>query len=155
MVQALNLTAPLKQDAESQERLQRVLDTFDDSLRETVEAALSRSELVHYARFVVIDRKYIQVLTEFDGDFMQYTEFFRRELGPVFELVFSLAEGAPPWEEINNPNGFAEYAGSLNLPSIGSASAVTEGKGYLYSAVGDATVREIKACLSSKEPAAS
>ena len=154
MVQPLNLTIPLKQDEESQGRLQRVLDTFDDSLRATVETALSKSELVHYARFVVIDRKYIQVLTEFDGDFMQYTEFFRRELGPVFQLVFSLAEGAPPWAELDTPNGFAEYAGSLNLPSIGTATAATEGQGYLYLAVGDATVRELKACLGSREPAA-
>ncbi len=146
MVQALNLTAPLKQDADSQARLQQVIDTFEGTLRETVEAALTKSETVHYARFLVIDRKYIQVLTEFDGDFMQYTEFFRQELGPVFELLFSLAEGAPPWEELNNPNGFAEYAGSLNLPSIGTAIG-TDGQGYLFSAVGDATVREIKACL--------
>jgi hypothetical protein len=153
MVQALNLTAPLKQDAESQERLQHIVDTFDGSLRETVEAALDKSGTVHYARFVVIDKKYIQVLTEFDGDFMQYTEFFRQELGPVFELVFSLTEGAPPWEELNNPNSFREYANSLNLQSIGTATAGSEGQGYLYSAVGDATVREIKACLGRKEPA--
>jgi hypothetical protein len=153
MVQALNLTAPLKQDAESQERLQHIVDTFGDSLQETVEAALDKSETVHYARFLVIDKKYIQVLTEFDGSFTQYTEFFRQELGPVFELLFSLAEGAPPWEELNNPNSFFEYASSLNLPSIGTAPAGTEGQGYLYSAVGDATVREIEACLSPKEPA--
>jgi hypothetical protein len=151
MVQALNLTAPLKQDEDSQARLQDVIDTFEDTLRKTVEAALTKSETVHYARFLVIDRKYIQVLTEFDGDFMQYTEFFRVELGPVFQLLFSLAEGAPPWEELNNPNGFAEYAGSLNLPSIGTAIG-TEGQGYLYSAVGDATIREIKECLSQRKP---
>jgi hypothetical protein len=41
------LTAPLKQDAESQERLQHIVDTFDGSLRETVEAALDKSGTVH------------------------------------------------------------------------------------------------------------
>jgi hypothetical protein len=150
MVVALNLTAPLKQDPESQQKLQQLAATFADRVQPTVDVALARSELVHYARVLVIDNKYIQVLTEFDGDPMEYTEFFRQNLGPVFELVFSLVEGAPSWDELNNPNSFFEFTRGLNLKSLGRASEGDEGHGYLFSAFGDATVREIKAGLGQQ-----
>ena len=144
MAVALNLTAPLKQDPETQERLRHLAETFAERVQPAMEAALAKSEVVHFARVVVIDGKYIQVLTEFDGDPMQYTEFFRRELGPIFEAIFSMVEGAPPWEELNEPNRFFEYTHDLNLKSLGRATAGDEGRGYLFSALGDMTVREIK-----------
>jgi hypothetical protein len=149
MAIALNFTVALKQDAQSQEGLQHLVASFAQSVQPAIDAALSRSRIVHFARVVVIDNKYLQVLTEFDGDPMDYTEFFRRELGPVFQAIFALAEGAPPWEELNNANAFFEYTHDLNLPSLGTSTAGNEGRGYLFSAVGDKTVREIQAALSS------
>jgi len=148
MATALNLTAPLKQDPESQERLQQVVSNFTDQIQPLVDAALTEVETVHYARVVVIDNKYIQVLTEFDGEADEYAEFFRQKTGELFKLVFSLVEGAPPWEEIDNPNSFFEYVNSLNLHSLGTATVGNDGRGYLFSAFGDATVREIKSCLA-------
>lgn len=147
MAVALNLTAPLRQDPDAQQRLQQLAATFADTVQPLIDAALSRSELVHFARVLVIDNKYIQVLTEFDGDPMQYTEFFRRELGPVFETVFSLVEGAPSWDELNNPNSFFEFTSDLNLKALGRSADGNERQGYLFSAYGDATVREIKTLL--------
>jgi hypothetical protein len=150
MALALNLTAPLKQDPETRQRLQQLAAAFDEQVKPVIDAALGKSELVHFARLVVIDGKYIQILTEFDGDPKQYTEFFRRELGPVFEEIFSLVEGAPPWKELNNPDAFDEYTRGLNVKELGTSPAGDEEHGYLFSAFGDATVREIKEQLSQR-----
>lgn len=67
MANALNLTAPLKQDAESQQRLMRLAATFADQVQPKIDAVLSKSRIVHFARILVIDNKYLQVITEFDG----------------------------------------------------------------------------------------
>jgi hypothetical protein len=47
MAIALNMTAPLKQDPESQERLQQLASSFADKVQPAIDAALSRSETVH------------------------------------------------------------------------------------------------------------
>lgn len=147
MAIALNFTVPLKQDPQSQESLTHLVASFAQDVQPALDAALSRSQIVHFARILVIDNRYMQVLTEFDGDPMEYTEFFRKQLGPVFQAIFDLAEGAPPWDELNNPNSFYEYTRTLNLPSLGTSTVGNEGRGYLFSAVGDTTVRELQAAL--------
>ena len=147
MATALNFTVPLKQDQGSQESLAHLVASFGQEVQPAIDAALAGSQIVHFARIVVIDNKYLQVLTEFDGDPMDYTEFFRKQLGPVFQAIFALAEGAPPWDELNNPNSFFEYTRALNLPSLGTSTVGNEGRGYLFSAVGDTTVRELQAAL--------
>lgn len=144
MALSLNFTASLKQDPESQQRLQQLAAVFAGQVQPVIDAALAKSELVHFARILVIDNKYLQVLTEFDGDPMAYTEFFRTELPMVFKEIFSLVEGAPPWEEIDNPNDFYEYTHSLNVKALGDSPDTGYDHGYLFSAFGDATVREIK-----------
>ena len=151
MSTALNFTVRLKQDPESRQRLEHLTASFAESIQPAVDAALSRSQIVHFARVLVIDHQYLQVLTEFDGDPMDYTEFFRKELGPVFQAIFALAEGAPAWEELNNPNSFFEYTSNLNLPSLGSSTVGNEGRGYLFSAVGDKTVRELQTALRQSD----
>ena len=153
MATALNFTVPLKQDPQSQERLAHLMASFAQNIQPAVDAALSRSRIVHFARVLVIDHKYLQVITEFDGDGMDYTEFFRKELGPVFQAIFALAEGAPAWEDLNNPNSFYEYTANLNLHSLGSSTVGNDGRGYLFSAVGDRTVRELQAALRESSPA--
>jgi hypothetical protein len=150
MAIALNFTVPLKQDPQSQESLRHLVASFAQDVQPALDAALSRSQIVHFARILVIDNRYMQVLTEFDGDPMDYTEFFRKQLGPVFQAIFALAEGAPPWDELNNPNSFYEYTRNLNLPSLGTSTVGNEGRGYLFSAVGDTTVRELQAALRDR-----
>jgi hypothetical protein len=155
MAIALNLTAPLKQDPESQQRLRQLAADFAEKVQPALDAALARSEIVHFARVLVIgEGQYLQVLTEFDGDPLQYTEFFRRELGPIFEVIFSLVEGAPPWEELNNANSFSEYTGQLNVKSLGTSTVGNEGRGYLFSAYGDSTVRELKSGFAAQSASA-
>jgi hypothetical protein len=144
---ALNLTAPLKQDPDSLQRLGELKDAFAERVQPAMDEALSRSQRVHFARVVVIDDAYVQVLTEFDGDPLAYTTFFLRELGPVFEQIFSLVQDAPPWEELQDENRFHEYASSLNLKSLGTSTDSGDDRGYLFSAVGDKTVPEIHAAL--------
>jgi hypothetical protein len=153
MAIALNLTAPLKQDQDTQNRLRQLADAFGHEVQPALDAAFAKSEIVHFARVLVIDGKYLQVMTEFDGDPLAYTEFFRKELGPVFQAIFSLVEGAPPWDELNDPNNFFEYTSGLNLNALGTSTSAGEDRGYLFSAIGDTTVREIKSHLARQPDA--
>jgi hypothetical protein len=150
MATALNLTAPLKQDAESQQRLQQLAAVFADQVQPMIDAVLAKSEIVHFARILVIDNKYIQVITEFDGSPEDYADFFRRELPSVFEEIFSLVEGAPPWSELQNPDKFVEFSRKVDLKSLGTSPGGEDDHGYLFSAFGDTTVREIKKLLDGQ-----
>jgi hypothetical protein len=147
MPYALNVAAPLKQDPESQQKVKELVDNFAATGQPLLDAALAQSEIVHFARVVLIDDKYMMVITEFDGEPSQYAEFFRTTLGPLFQSVFSLVEGAPSWEELNEPNTFFEYMETLDRPSVGTSKDTNDGRGYLFSAYGDMTVREIKSHL--------
>src|SRR4051812_20135660 len=153
MATALNFTVPLKQEPGSQESLAHLVASFGQEVQPAIDAALARSQIVHFARILVIDNKYLQVLTEFDGDPMDYTEFFRVQLCPVFKAIFALAVGAPPWDELNSPNLFYEYTHNLNVPSLGTSTEGNEDRGYLFSAVKDTTVRELQVALHHNGPA--
>jgi hypothetical protein len=153
MATALNLTAPLKQDPESKQRLAALRAGFAATVQPRMDEVLKDSERVHFARVLVIEDRYLQVLTEFDGDPAAYTRFFLEELPDVFEQVFSLVEGAPPWEELSDEDTFVEYTRQLNVPSLGAADAPDDPRGYLFSAVGDLTVKQLKATLAAAPPA--
>jgi hypothetical protein len=142
---ALNLTLPLKQDAESLAALQRFVATFASDVQPVLEAKLAESEVVHFARLLVIDWRYLQVLTEFDADPVAYTDFFLRELPEVLEKIFSFVVGVPPWEQLSDPVTFFTQVQRFNVRALGRSTdgAVTEG--YLFSALGDTTVREMQA----------
>ena len=148
MATALNLIVPLKQDDQAQESLKQLIASFAHSVQPAIDAALAGSQIVHFARILVIDNKYLQVLTEFDGDPTDYTDFFRKQLGPVFKAIFALAEGAPPWDELNNRDAFYKYTHDLNVKALGTSTVGNEGHGYLFSAMGDKTVRELQAALN-------
>ena len=151
MLTALNMTMKLKQDAESQARLQQMKAGFADHIQPAIDEALRRSQIVHFARVLVIDDKYIQVLTEFDGDPMDYTEFFRRNLQQIFKAIFELAEGVPPWDEINNQDDFFEASKGFNVKALGRSTDGREEQGWLFSYFGDRTVREIEEALERAE----
>ena len=104
------------------------------------------SRLVHFARVLVIDDKYIQVITEYEGDHEEYTEWFRRELTPVFAAIFALAEGAP---DPRDPAAFWNYAADKNIRSLGKSidGSTTLGEspaGYLFSAYEGRTVEDVQ-----------
>jgi hypothetical protein len=146
MPHALNLTIPIKQDADTQNRLKEIAAKFATELQPKLDAALKKSKLVHFARVLVVDGKYLQVITEYDGDHKAYTEFFRKELPDVFAALFSLAD-APAFGSLNQ-EGFYQLAKKLNVRSLGESNigeTDDSGKpeGYLFSATGKQTVDDI------------
>src|SRR5262249_55613565 len=76
----LNATLPLKQDPASQAKIKEFAARFKDDISPKVWEVLKKSRMVHYARFTVIQEagvaKYVQILTEYDTDFITYSQFF-------------------------------------------------------------------------------
>jgi hypothetical protein len=153
MTHALNLTLPIKQDAETQAKLKHLAEIFATEVQPKIDAALKESRIVHFARVVVIDNKYIQVITEYEGPHQEYTEFFRRKLSPIFAAIFSLAEGVP---DVSNTNAFWEFSKDHNIRSLGIA---TDGSkdfsgnpaGWLFSAYNHRTVEDILSALEQRK----
>lgn len=149
MITALNMTVPLKQDPESLAKLQQLKAVFADHVQPEIDRALRKSRIVHFARVLVIHDKFLQVITEFDGDPEEYTEFFRRELPHVFKPIFELADGAPPWDELNDQDTFFEASKKLNVKALGRSEDGREEQGWLFSYF-PRTVREIEESLAGK-----
>lgn len=147
MAHALNLTMRLKQDQQSQSALAHMKGVFAEQIQPLIDAALLKSRLVHFARVLVIDDRYIQVLTEYDGGHKEYTEFFRRELPEVFKAIFSLVEGAPAWDTMDEASFFAfaknHQVTSLGKSPFGDTGVDNEPAGYLFSAYGERSVEEM------------
>ena len=95
---------------------------------------------------LVIHDRFLQVITEFDGDPEEYTEFFRRELPHVFKPIFELADGAPPWDELNDQDSFFQASKHLNVKALGRSEDGREEQGWLFSYF-PKTVREIEEAL--------
>ena len=110
--------------------------------------ATRESGIVHFARVLVIENKYLQVITEYDGDHQDYTEFFRTKLPDVFALLFGLAENAPDPAAMADKKAFFEFSKGLQLRSLGDSSdndtdQAGQRAGYLFSAYGTRRVDEI------------
>ena len=147
MAHALNLTLPIKQDPETLKELQKLKDEFAEKIQPAIDKALRESKIVHFARVPVVHDKYLMVITEYDGGPKEYTEFFRKALPKVFERLFSLAEGAPSFGDLDQ-NSFFKLSQHLDLPSLGQSKEGHTGgdgkdKGYLFSAYDDRKVQEI------------
>src|SRR5215210_6273796 len=121
MAHALNLTLPIKQDAETLNKLQELKKDFATKIQPAIDKALRESEIVHFARVVVIHDKYLQVITEYDGGHKEYTDFFRVALPDVFAVLFSLAEGAPPFGDLDEQSFFRLSQG-LHIRSLGEST---------------------------------
>jgi hypothetical protein len=147
MITALNMTVPLKQDPESLAKLQKLKEVFADHIQPEIDRALRKSKIVHFARVLVIHDRFLQVITEFDGDPEEYTEFFRRELPHVFKPIFELADGAPPWDELNDQDTFFQASKHLNVKALGRSEDGREEQGWLFSYF-PKTVREIEESLA-------
>lgn len=153
MTHALNLTLPIKQDPETLAKLNTLADVFSSEIQQKIEGALRKSKLVHFARVLVINNKYIQVITEYEGSHAEYAEFFREALTPIFIKIFELAEGAP---NVEDANAFWEYAKSHNIRSLGMTtgnSTTMDGDpaGWLFSAYGHKTVHAIQDALNETQ----
>src|SRR5260221_174022 len=138
MTSALNLTLKIKQSPEVLAKLKWIRANFASQIQKKIDDALRASQIVHYARVLVIDDLYIQVITEFDGDEKVYTEFFRKNLLELFTIVFGLAETPPTAEVLASPDEFHKYSTALNLPALGTGGLIPQGtekeKGYFFQA---------------------
>lgn len=131
----LNLTLPLKQDDATQQAAKALIQGFNEKLKPAVEQALNKSEIVHFARFLLVGKEYIQILTTFDGDPHDYAMFFWNELNPVFKAAYELVQDAPTGDDWNVENFLAFNA----LPQNQAYPF------YLYSSYPGKTVRQINA----------
>jgi len=141
----LNLTLPIKQDPDTMARLKHLAEVFPIEIQPKIDRALRESKLVHFARVLVIDNKYIQVITAYDGDHQEFTAFFRRALKPIFAQIFSLADGAP---DTDDPAAFFGFSRKANIRSLGRAADDAldmEGHpaGWLFSAYDHRPVKEL------------
>src|SRR5262245_56018186 len=106
MQKFLTLTLPLKQDAASQEKLawlqKEVFNT--DRFKKIINDALNESEAVYFAQFLVLDNKYIQIITTFDGDDREYALFFFEKLRDFYKPVYELVEEGPTGDDFNLQN---------------------------------------------------
>jgi hypothetical protein len=144
MAHALNMTMELKQDPQTQATLAQVKATFAQNIQPAIDAALRKSQTVHFARVLVTpDNRYIQIITEYDGDKLEYTEFFRKELQQVFKVIFSMVEGAPSWDQLNNKNSFYEYSKGKDIKALGDPDSKDPTEGWLFSAYGGKTVKDL------------
>jgi len=150
MPHPLNLTIRLKQDEATKQKLAGLKAAFASRIQPKVAKALADSKIVHSARILVIDDRYLQVITEYDGDRQGYTEFFRRELRDIFQAVFELAEDAPPASAFDDPDAFYNYARSKNVPGLGEGEGDERSKaeGFLFHAFAEKTVVEIQEALA-------
>ena len=151
MATALNLTIPIKQDKETLANLRKLEADFATEIQPKIDAALRGSKIVHFARVVVCYDKYLQVLTEFDGDQKEYSDFFLRTLPDVFAKLFSLAElpaDSPPFASLD-ADKFFKLAKSFQCRSLGKSTDETNGdQGYLFSAYDRRLVKDILPKLS-------
>jgi len=147
MAHALNLTLKIRQDASAKATLAAVKAKFASEIQPKIDAALRKSQIVHFARVLVIDDLYLQVLTEYDGDHQAYTDFFRKELPDVFGLLFSLADVPIDPTALGDSEKFFEFSKSLQKRSLGDSADGDKEAGYLFSAYGAHEVREILGSL--------
>lgn len=153
MAHALNLTMKIRQDETAKETLAQVKANFATKIQPMIDAALRDSQIVHFARVLVIDDLYLQVITEYDGNHIPYTDFFRIKLRDVFGLLFSLAD--PPLDPaaLDDSDKFFEFTKGLQVRALGDAADGDKDQdeniaGYLFSAYGNHEVREIKPLLA-------
>jgi hypothetical protein len=148
MPHALNFAVRIKQDPATLAELAKLKQDFATTQQPLIDEAVRKSQIVHFARIVVLDDKYLLVLTEYDGTHEEYAEFFRLQLGPLFKHAFSLIDNPPDWDKINNQRDFFEISKTLQVRSLGTSTRGErdfDGKveGYLFSAYDGLTVKEI------------
>jgi len=153
MAHALNLTLKIKQDEKTKAILAQVKADFATKIQPKIDVALRASKTVHFARVLVIDDLYLQVITEYDGDHKLYTDFFREKLPDVFGLLFSLADVPIDPSALDDSDKFFEFSKNLQVRSLGNATnGDLDGDGsvagYLFAAYGDHEVKEIEGSLA-------
>ena len=153
MAHALNLFVPILQDPDSLKLLADMEAQFATTDQGEIEKAARESEIIHFLRVLILDRKYFVVLTEYDGGHKEYAEFFRESLPDLFKNIFTLSHGPGAWDQLNDEKAFYDASKmlqqrSLGMTLYGDTDPAGEPEGYLFHAYGHRTVKEILAKLA-------
>lgn len=104
-----------------------------------VEHLLETSNVVHFARFVILNNDTeLALFTTYDGGFDEYLEYFAEQAGPLFDMIFQHIQDAPPMPVRDNVQAFTTHIKRFDVPSL---------SGYFYSAYPTASVAEISKLL--------
>ena len=148
MAHALNLVLKLKQDQDTQAKLQELKKVFATQVQPAIEKALRiQKSFTLPASSKLMTNTSWSLLSTTEG--IGSTQNSSAERFPdAFQTLFGLAEGAPDWDHLNNSNTFFEAAKSMNVRSLGDSvdgDPGVDGKaaGYLFSAYGQREVKEI------------
>jgi hypothetical protein len=95
--------------------------------------ALTRLGIVHYARFVFIEERYLAVITTYDGSFDDYIDAFVDSIGQVFDALLAHVEGAPPLPVSKHRQQFLDFVKRNDLGAVAP----------FYSAYPDLKVQDI------------
>ena len=153
MAHSLNLTLEIKQDAETLAKLETFRNVQFPALQGKIAEVMKKSQILHFARVVISkDNKFIQVLTEYDGDRRAYTDFFREELPDVFGVVFSLAKDPFDPQLLKDSDGFFAYTKDKDILPVGNSLSGDPDDHFVFSAYGNLTVKQILAALGDKAP---
>ena len=90
---------------------------------------------VHYSRFLVLGDKTLLFLADIDGEEEKLSGDLAKCAGQVFDAIFKHVENPPPTPVASNSEAFIKWVKHHNIhPAI------------VYSACGNSSVQEIKAC---------
>jgi hypothetical protein len=90
---------------------------------------------VHYSRFLVLGDKTLLFLADIDGEEEKLSGDLAKCAGQVFDAIFKLVENPPPTPVASNSEAFIKWVKHHNIHPI-----------IVYSACGNSSVQEIKAC---------
>ncbi len=102
----LTLVMNIKSPADFED-LQRLLS--DETIRNSINNALTEIGTVHFARFVFLSQTQLAVITSYDGDFDVYIRAFTHFLGDIFDKLLSHMSDAPPLPVQDNIAEFLAY----------------------------------------------
>lgn len=152
MIHPLNLFIPIRQNDDGIAKLRELERRFATDDQQKIEEAAQASNILHFLRIVNLDDKYLCVITEYDGDHLEYSEYFRKNLNDLFKYIFEMADIDVNWDEINQEIPFYHAAKKFHRPSMGRSTygeigPDQEPAGYLFSAYDNKSVEDIKAAL--------
>ena len=102
----LTLVMNIKSPADFED-LQRLLS--DETIRNSINNALTEVGTVHFARFVFLSQDQLAVITSYDGDFDVYIKAFTHYVGDIFDALLSHMSDAPPLPVKDNIAKFLAY----------------------------------------------
>jgi len=88
---------------------------------------------LHYFRFVVLSKKTLLFLADFDGEFEKLVQDLAQHAGPVFDAVLEYVNNPPPVPVAGATEAFAEWAARHQINPIA-----------VYTAFPGATVQKVK-----------